>query len=79
MMQLVLYTTSYCHLCEQAEALLISLKDQTDINWQLTEISEDEFLTNKFGIRIPVLMRLDNQHELNWPFTENDILQLIQS
>ena len=79
MKQLVLYTTSHCHLCEQAEALLITLKGQYEINWLPIEISTDDKLTEKYGISIPVIKRVDNQTELNWPFTENDIVMLIKA
>jgi len=79
MKQLVLYTTSHCHLCEQAEAMLIHLKSRYEVNWLLQEISDDDVLTEKYGIRIPVIARIDNQAELNWPFTENDIAIFIQA
>jgi len=79
MKQLVLYTTSHCHLCEQAEAMLIHLKSRYRINWLLQEISDDDGLIEKYGIRIPVIARIDNQAELNWPFTENDIVMLIEA
>jgi len=79
MKQLVLYTTSHCHLCEQAEAMLIHLKCRYEVNWLLQEISDDDDLTEKYGIRIPVIARIDNQAELNWPFTENDIAIFIQA
>jgi hypothetical protein len=79
MKQFVLYTTSHCHLCEQAEALLINLKSQYEISWQLQEISDNDDLTEKYGIRIPVIARIDNQTELNWPFTEHDIVMLISA
>ena len=79
MTQLVLYTTSHCHLCEQAEAMLIALKSQYAINWQAQEISDNDDLTEKYGIRIPVVARMDNQAELSWPFTENDIVMFIKA
>lgn len=78
MKQLVLYSTSHCHLCEQAETLLISLKDQIEISWQLTEISDNDDLIEKYGIKIPVLKRTDNQLELHWPFSKEDILALMR-
>jgi hypothetical protein len=69
-----LYTTSACHLCELAEALL------HDINIEATsvEIADDDALVTRYGIRIPVLKRLDTQTELNWPFTSQDIMEFIQ-
>jgi len=79
MTQLILYTTSHCHLCEQAEALLTGLKDQHKVYWQAIEISNDDLLTDKYGIRIPVIKCINNQAELNWPFSANDILKLIEA
>jgi len=79
MTQLVLYTTSHCHLCEQALALLINLKQQYAINWLTKEISDDDDLIEKYGIRIPVIQRVDNQSELNWPFSAEDIVMLIKA
>ncbi len=61
---LVLYTTSGCHLCEQAEALV---RRQTA--WVSTvEIIDDAELLERYGIRIPVLRHLDTGNELDWPF-----------
>ena len=79
MQQLVLYTTSHCHLCEQAEILLKSLAQMYAIEWQLQEISDDENLIAQYGIKIPVIKRLDNELELNWPFTQNDIVSFIKA
>jgi arsenate reductase-like glutaredoxin family protein len=79
MTQLVLYITSHCHLCEQALTLLVNLKQQYAINWLTKEISEDDDLIEKYGIRIPVIQRVDNQSELNWPFSAEDIVILIEA
>jgi len=59
--------------------MLIHLKSRYEVNWLLQEISDDDVLTEKYGIRIPVIARIDNQAELNWPFTENDIAIFIQA
>jgi len=59
--------------------MLIHLKSRYRINWLLQEISDDDGLIEKYGIRIPVIARIDNQAELNWPFTENDIVMLIEA
>ena len=79
MTQLVLYTTSHCHLCEQALELLIKLKERYPIYWLTKEISDDDDLIEKYGVRIPVIQRIDNQSELNWPFSEDDIVMLIKA
>ena len=79
MKELMLFTTAHCHLCEQAEAVLAALKAQHDINWHSIEISNDEQLIDQYGIRIPVIKCINNQTELNWPFTGSDILKLVKT
>jgi glutaredoxin len=63
-MKLLLYGTRSCHLCEQAEALL----GAAGITAVYTDIAEDEALLKKYGMRIPVVRRIDNGAELGWPF-----------
>ena len=62
----VLYTTSGCHLCEQAEARL----RQAGLAVSLVEIADDPALLERYGVRIPVLRRLDTGAERDWPFDE---------
>lgn len=78
MKQLILFTTSHCHLCERAEAILTDLKVKHAISWHAIEISNDDHLTDIYGIRIPVIKCINNQTELNWPFSADDILKLIK-
>ncbi|TFH86370.1 glutaredoxin family protein [Billgrantia azerbaijanica] len=55
MPRLTLYTTLGCHLCEQLEALLAALH-RGDHDLARIEISEDEALVERYGVRIPVLV-----------------------
>lgn len=66
--QLVLYSTSYCHLCETAQALLVA--SNHTFNLLIIDIAENEMLVAQYGTRIPVLWREDNATELAWPFDE---------
>lgn len=75
LIQLSLYTTSNCHLCEQAVELL---SKQQHIKLTLIEIADNNDLIDVYGSRIPVLQRKDNATELNWPFNAHDILRFIQ-
>lgn len=77
-MQLNLYSTSNCHLCELAESLLITLTNNFDLQWTVIEIADDADLLKLYEVKIPVLRRLDNNHEINWPFTLNEITKFIQ-
>lgn len=72
-----LYSTSHCHLCEQAESLLVTLSNQYDISWMLVEITDNAELLESYEIKIPVLKRLSDQSEIVWPFTIVDVEQFI--
>lgn len=76
-LQLHLYSTSHCHLCEQAEDLLHQLAATAQFSWQTIEIIDDEKLLLLYEIKIPVLKRLDMHAELCWPFSEHDILDFL--
>lgn len=54
MIQLTLYTTLGCHLCQQLEGLLGQLCREPVV-LERVEISEDEGLMARYGVRIPVL------------------------
>lgn len=61
---LILYSTWGCHLCEQAEQLLLDagLAGQ----FQLVDIVDDESAFARYRLMIPVLCLGDK--ELCWPF-----------
>jgi len=64
MSELILYGTTYCHLCEQAEAVL----HETSVSAVYIDIADDDGLIESYGTRIPVLRRVDDGAELGWPF-----------
>jgi hypothetical protein len=70
----VLYTTSGCHLCERAETLI---RETTGRPVGLREIADDEALLERYGVRIPVLRRLETGAELDWPFDAAAIRRLL--
>ena len=74
---LTLYSTSHCHLCEQAEAMVQKMCLQNNVKFSVVEIADDAVLLEQYGLKIPVLKRLDTSGELSWPFTEIDIAKLI--
>ncbi|MDP1539842.1 MAG: glutaredoxin family protein [Moraxellaceae bacterium] len=76
-MSLVLLGTSACHLCEQAQALLVQANSARALSWQLKDIALDDALVERYGERIPVLLR-DDGAELNWPFSLLDVLRFTQ-
>jgi glutaredoxin len=60
----VLYGTEFCHLCDEAGAILRELGIAADH----VDIAANDELLERYGIRIPVLKRLDTGAELGWPF-----------
>jgi len=77
-MDLVFYTTTHCHLCELAEALLVNTPMHTPVPVDVVDIAQSEALTQEYGTRIPVLRRNDTGAELDWPFTRDQLLSFLQ-
>jgi len=73
----ILYSTSACHLCELAEAMIKLVKKNNDINYILLDIAENDYLFEAFGLIIPVLKCLETKEQLNWPFNEDLIIEFI--
>lgn len=63
-MQIELYGTACCHLCDEAEAVLL----RAGVAASHIDIADDDGLLEKYGMRIPVLRRMDCDAELGWPF-----------
>ncbi|MBT2294412.1 MULTISPECIES: glutaredoxin family protein [Pseudomonas] len=66
-----LFGTVGCHLCEVAESVLMSFVEH-GLLVELVDIAESEDLSERYGLRIPVLRRVDNGAELDWPFDDPD-------
>ena len=72
-MDIQLYGTAFCHLCEEAEAILHELGAET----VHIDIAEDDELLEKYGVRIPVLKRVDTGAELGWPFNAEAVSRFL--
>ncbi|GAB3393420.1 glutaredoxin family protein [Azotobacter armeniacus] len=72
-----LFGTPGCHLCEVAEGLLIPFVEN-GLLVELVDIAEDESRVARYGLRIPVLRRLDNGDELNWPFEAEQVVAFLR-
>lgn len=78
------YTTLGCHLCELANELLFvseidALLKSANVVVKEIEISDDEALFKRYGVRIPVL-RLDFvEEELGWPFDAEMLLAYLEA
>lgn len=69
-----LYGTEFCHLCEEAEAIL----RKAGVTAAHIDIAEHDDLLEKYGARIPVLRRVDNDAELGCPFDAVAVTQFLR-
>lgn len=67
-MQIYLYSTLGCHLCDQAKSVLWPLLLQYRYELVEVDIATNDELIERYGVRIPVLSTVDSSDELNWPF-----------
>lgn len=79
-----LYTTLGCHLCEEAEVILLPLLQQQGYRLEKVEISESEELVELYGIRIPVIAlseglasEREGPTELGWPFDLDQVSRFL--
>lgn len=79
MIEFILYNTEHCHLCELAEALLITELDSEKHGVTVEDIADDDLLLARYGIRIPVLINLQSKAELQWPFDAQSLKKFIDS
>ncbi len=77
MQTLFLYTTSECHLCDQAKSLVAPVVNQLAIKMKEIEIADDDWLIENYGTRIPVIRIDGSSDELGWPFTPEDLIEYL--
>lgn len=79
-MDLTLYTTEYCHLCEEAKALISRALEGCDYQLNLVDISDADDLLECYGTRIPVLACGEGvSQELDWPFDAGQLLSFFKN
>jgi hypothetical protein len=79
-MHLILFGTSGCHLCEQAEVLLnVVLKHYPQVKLERIDIAEEIRWQEKYAVRIPVLLHLKSGRELGWIFDTAAVTTFINS
>lgn len=77
-MKLILFTTSACHLCEQAQNILtVVLTQFPQLALELLDIFEKSQWQQRYAVKIPVLYHPNSQRELAWPFNNQDVITFI--
>lgn len=75
-LDLNLYYTEACHLCELAKKVYERVAEKqmaTDqVQWRLllVDVANSEELFERYGVRIPVVKVANQEEELGWPFDE---------
>jgi glutaredoxin len=80
-LQLTLYGTSGCHLCEEAEALLGEAHHPQGESIDLVSVDiadHDEWMA-RYGMRIPVLRHTNSGRELDWPFGPSELRHFLNN
>lgn len=71
----MLYGTSACHLCEQAEAVLAPWVS-AGVVIECVDIADDDALCMRYGTLIPVLQYQDGRC-LYWPFDAQQVASFL--
>lgn len=75
MADLVLYQRDYCHLCDQALAVLAQARaPEFDSVW----IDDEPALESRYGTRVPVLRDGRDGRELDWPFDAAAVVAFVR-
>ena len=75
-MKILLFGTTGCHLCEEAE-VIIAACDKKKSEIEYIDIAEKEQWQDKYAIRIPILYHPETEKELGWPFTQIQVQNFI--
>lgn len=73
-----LFGTLGCHLCEQAEAVVMPLVEH-GLLVELMDIADYSEWVEAYGLRIPVLRRVDTGEELDWPFELEQVVWFLRN
>jgi hypothetical protein len=78
-MRFILFSTSACHLCDQAEEIIRDcLPASFDQLVEKIDIADAEQWQERYALRIPVLFNCDSKQELCWYFSREDVLRFME-
>ena len=75
-MELILYSTDHCSLCDEALELIFSMPELAGHSVRVVDVALDEDLLERFGERLPVLeIQAGDAAEriLDWPFDSETV------
>lgn len=75
--QFQLLHTSGCHLCEEAEAMLLPMAASLGIAVSRVDIADEDALVEAYGVRIPVVRNATSGREIGWPFEPEQLYSFL--
>ena len=72
-------TTEGCHLCDEALAMLLAMEPLAGCWLEAVDVADSDALMERYGERIPVVRVPENGAEIDWPFSERDVMDWLQS
>lgn len=76
MADLILFQRDYCHLCDQALAVMAEARaPDFDSVW----VDDDAGLEERYGTRVPVLRDQRSGRELDWPFDAAQVRAFVEA
>ena len=73
MLSFELLGTQGCHLCDDAEQVLVSCLDLSKVHIEVVDIAESDELMQAYATRIPVLRHVSSKTDLAWPFQAEQV------
>ena len=74
-MDLVLYSTGSCALCEQALDMLLSMPELSGLALRVVDVAAEDELLQRYGERIPVLRFAGR--EIDAPLDRDAVIDLV--
>ena len=74
----VLLGTDGCHLCDDAQRVILSLHGQLPVDVFVQDIIDNEQWLQRFAEKIPVLLDEESGAYLSWPFDAMSVLRWYQ-
>ena len=72
-MSIILFSGPECCLCDLAKAQLAQLQ----VSYQTIDVKQQSEYFHRYGARIPVVYRQDDQGELGWPFEVEQLAEFL--
>ncbi len=76
-MQVVLYSRSGCHLCDDARTVLVAEQAHTPFDLEEVDIETDDSLISEYGLRIPVVV-IDGEEAFEYTVDADELAERLR-